>query len=264
MPASKETIAEVGSNPDARTRQRSTIGFPYMSLDAAITLARAVHDNVSRGDCDDNQLAAWTQQSSKSSTFRVQVSAARTFGLLEGEAGTHRLTPLGLSIVDPNQEREAKVRAFLNVPLFKAVYDEYKAGTVPPPTAIERDMARLGVSEKQTGRARVSFEKSAELAGFFEHGRNRLVMPGLSAPVQTKAPPAIKEDEPHSEVARGSSGGGGLDPVIAALIQKLPKGKDDWPVDQRVTWLQMIAMAFDLAYGPGAPISITKGAVSAS
>ncbi len=258
MAGSTESNSEINSSSDGRTRQRSTIGFPYMGLDAAIELARAIHDNVSRGDCDDNQLAAWSGQSAKSSTFRVQVSAARTFGLLEGEGGTHRLTPLGLSIVDPGQEREAKVRAFMNVPLFKAIYDEYKAGTVPPPMAVERDMARLGVSEKQTGRARVSFEKSAELAGFFEHGRNRLVMPGLAAVQPSKPAATQKELTVRDETQVPAASGGGLDPVIAALIQKLPRNKEPWPADQRVTWLQMIAMSFDLAYGPETSIVIAK------
>lgn len=84
MSGDAETNVEAMDSPDGRTRQRSTIGFPYMALDAAIELAQAVYDNVSRGECDDNQLAAWSGQSPKSSTFRVQISAARMFGLLEG------------------------------------------------------------------------------------------------------------------------------------------------------------------------------------
>jgi hypothetical protein len=41
-----------------------------------------------------------------------------------------------------------------------------------------------------------------------------------------------------------------LDPLIAALIQKLPPANTtDWKVQDRVMWLQMIAMAFQMAYG---------------
>ena len=68
---------------ETKTRERSSIGFPYMPLDSAIELATAIHSNVGHGDCDDDQLAAWSHQSPKSSTFRVQVYAARTFGILE-------------------------------------------------------------------------------------------------------------------------------------------------------------------------------------
>jgi len=39
----------------------------------------------------------------------------------------------------------------------------------------------LGVSEKQKGRARQVFERSAEQAGVFEHGKNKLVMPGVAS-----------------------------------------------------------------------------------
>jgi hypothetical protein len=68
--------------------------------------------------------------------------------------------------VDPQQEREARARAFLSVPLYKAIYDKYKGGVLPPAAALERDVVGLGVAEKQTGRARQVFERSAEQTGF--------------------------------------------------------------------------------------------------
>jgi hypothetical protein len=253
MSGKTETMTPPDDSDEGGKRQRSTIGFPYMALPDAIEIAKAIHDNVSRGSCDEDQLAVWTSQSAKSSGFRVQVSAARMFGLIENDGGSYKLTPLGVSIVSPDQAREAKATAFLNVPLFKAMYDEYKSGSVPPAAAIERDMARLGVSSKQTGRARVAFDKSAEEAGFYEHGKNRLVAPGIAA--GEKPPPKPDESEGNGT---GGNDGGGLDPVISALIQKLPKGKTKWSVDDRVTWLQMIAMAFDMAYGIEAKINITK------
>ncbi|HLY04928.1 MAG TPA: hypothetical protein VKR31_04200 [Rhizomicrobium sp.] len=252
----KATLA--ASKVDAR--QRSSIGFPYMALDAAMELAKAIYDNVGQGQCDDAQLAAWSSQSSKSSTFRVQVYASRTFGVLEGEGGYHRLTPLGLEIVDPQQERQARVRAFLTVPLFKAVFEAYKGTVLPPTAALERELVKLGVSDKQKGRARNVLEKSADCAGFFEHGRNRLIMPGITQGAPATQKTDARDASSDNVIGGGGNGGGGLDPVIAALIQKLPKGKEPWPTDQRVAWLQMIAMAFDMAYGSDTPITITKKA----
>ena len=67
----------------------------------SIQLAEAIHKNVGTGDCDDDQLAAWTGQSPKSSNFRAQVYSARTFGLLEGDGRRHKQTELGRAIVDP-------------------------------------------------------------------------------------------------------------------------------------------------------------------
>jgi hypothetical protein len=43
-------------------------------------------------------------------------------------------------------------------------------------------------------------------------------------------------------------GGGPNDPLIQAVIQKLPT-KGPWPAKARITWMKMLAMAFDIAYG---------------
>jgi hypothetical protein len=50
--------------------------------------------------------------------------------------------------------------------------------------------------------------------------------------------------------------------LIAALIQKLPPSGTDWSSDDRVMWLQMISMAFQMAYGQKEPIKITKDAAN--
>jgi hypothetical protein len=261
MAGQDETVVDATRDTDdAQGRQRSTIGFPYVDLKSAIALASAIHGNVGLGECDDLQLAAWTEQSAKSSTFRNQLSAARMFGLMATDgAGKHKLTDLGRMIVDPARSREAKARAFLNAPLYRAVFDSYKDGVLPPATALSRDMVGLGVAEKTKDRARQLFERSAEIAGFFAHGRNRLVMPGVA--VKEEIPADQKDDQNGHNGDGGGSGGGGTggkDPLIAALIQKLPRAGEDWPTDDRVTWLQMIAMAFQMTYGAGEPIEIKK------
>ena len=81
---------------------------------------------------------------------------------------------------------------FLNVPLYKAIFDKYKGGVLPPQAALERDIIGLGVAEKQTGRARQVFERSAEQANFVEHGKDRLVMPAVAL---RETPPETPEDK---------------------------------------------------------------------
>lgn len=39
------------------------------------------------------------------------------------------------------------------------------------------------------------------------------------------------------------------DPLLAALIAKLPKAGEEWPVDNQIAWLRMMAMAFGSVYG---------------
>jgi hypothetical protein len=41
------------------------------------------------------------------------------------------------------------------------------------------------------------------------------------------------------------------DPLIAAMVGKLPRAGEAFPPEQRAAWLKMMAMAFDVAYGAG-------------
>lgn len=244
-----------------KKRQRSTIGFPYSDLETSVLLARAIHSNVGHGECDDDQLAAWTKQSSKSSTFRVQVYAARIFGIIEGEGTHHTLTPLGRRVVDLSTNKEAKIEAFLNVPLFREVYEKYKGGVIPPTsTALEHELAQLGVAAKQASRARVSLERSADSAGFFENGRDRLVKPGLRNASALEEAPGDQSDTSMDQnnsrqspgaVAQSQPIGNDLHPFIQGLLQSLPEPDSEWETADRVKWLQTAANIFDLIYKGG-------------
>lgn len=235
---------------EADGRQRSSIGFPYNNLGDAIEIAQAIHDNAGTGDCDDVQLSAWLNMSSKSSGYRIQLSASRMFALVETTAGRHRLTPLGRSIVDPQQERAARANAFLSVPLYKVIYDNYKGGVLPPAAALERDMIGFGVAEKQTGRARQVFERSADQANFFEHGKNRLVMPAVA--LREKAPESSDEKDKSNGRRAGNGADNcldemGLDPLLVALLKKIPTS-GEWPAQQRLRWFRTFAMNVSQIY----------------
>jgi hypothetical protein len=39
------------------------------------------------------------------------------------------------------------------------------------------------------------------------------------------------------------------DPLLAALIAKLPAAGTEWPVERQLAWLQLMAMAFGTVYG---------------
>lgn len=249
MEGDQTNAANAASKEETQVRQRSTIGFPYADLNTAVELANAIHGHVGSGECDDDQLAAWSGQSVKSSGFRTQIYAARMFGVLEGESGRHRLSDLGRSIVDPNRSREARARAFQMVPLYRALFEGHRGGVIPPTAALEREMVGLGVAEKQKERARQVFERSAEQAGYFEHGRNRLVMPGVAPGAQHEEE---KPREEESDRGGGNGNGGGkpppVDPIIAGLLARLPKSGDVWPKAQRKLWIQLLEGSFELIY----------------
>lgn len=237
------------SNDEAR-RERSTISFPYGDLEDAIAVATAIHRNAGMG-CSVEQLAAYMKQSATSGAFRLNLSTARIFGLIESEKGQVTLTDIGRRIVDPAQERRARAESFLKVPLYEAIYQRYSKHMLAPPAALEREMQQLGVSSKQTDKARQAFERSAAQANFFEHGRERLVMPAFqagSAPETLRAEPVKERPRPTFYGGGGGSGGGADSPFIQGLLQKLPAPETEWSVTDRVKWLQTAAHIFGLMY----------------
>lgn len=237
-------------NKDDGKRERSTIEFPYMDLEDAVEVAKAIHRTTGSTPCQHDQLAAALNLSMNSSGYRVRVSTARLFGLLDSDRGSGavRLTELGQMASDTVREREAKAKAFLNVPLFKKVYELNRGKQLPPPAALEREMAGLGVAEKQKERARQVFQRSAEVAGFFELDKSRLIMPtgvGESLP-----PSALNEGNDDTE-KNGSGGGGdglGLDPLLVELLKKIPQADKGWPATQRVRWFRTFAMNVSQIY----------------
>ena len=166
---------------NGKKRDRSTIEFPYTDLGKALDLVRKLHQIAGQAATDRGQLAVALDQSVDGGTFRGLVSAARMFGLVRPEGGTVQLTSLGLQAIDSPTERAAKAEAFLNVPLYQAMFDRYNGYALPPAAAIERQMEQLGVAPKQAERARQAFASSAAVAEFI-NPNGRFSKPVLAAP----------------------------------------------------------------------------------
>ncbi|MGD9894356.1 MAG: hypothetical protein AB7U18_23965, partial [Dehalococcoidia bacterium] len=172
-----EPATDVAVDAD-RKRERSTIGFPYVDLDNALSVARSIHEKGG-GQCELDQLAAWMGHETVSSgAFNLKIAAARLFGLIEGERQRIRLTSLGRDAIDPQKEQRARATAFLNVPLYRRIYDEHRGSLLPPDGGLEREIQQFGVAAKQADKARQTFQRSAAQAGYFAAGKTRLVMPG--------------------------------------------------------------------------------------
>ncbi len=210
-------------------------------------VAQALHSNGGiEASCD--QLAAWLKMVPTGGAFRIRLYTARLFGFIEMErGGTVRLTGLGQRAADPNQEAVARSESFLTVPLYAAIFNNYKGGTLPPTKGLEREIEKLGVAPKQADRARRVFGRSAKQAGFFAHGTERLVMPAF----KDKGPVATPVSGPPKEYGRhGGDDGGGRDlhPFIRGLLETLPEPRTKWGARDRVKWLSAAAQIFDLIY----------------
>ena len=244
-----EKVVALESGGTAK-RQRSSIAFPYRDLDEAVAIAKALYTNHGTNACSIEQLAAWSKQSPTASTFRSRLSACKLFGLIDADRlDAIRLTELGRLVVDPKREREGRARAFLAVPLYEALHNKFKGFSIPEGQAMEKELVALGVAETLKGHARRAFESSAEQAGFFEAGRDRLVLPGVG-----QAPPAGAAASDGPETGKKNGGGGGdgtgldLDPLLIAMLKKIPASGNDWPGPQRVRWFRTFAMNVSQIY----------------
>lgn len=227
-------------------RERSTIEFPYLDLDAAVEVAKGVHQ-VGGNSCGWDQLAAHLNQAASGGGFRMRVMTAKTFGLLTYGQGTVTLTELGQRLNDPQQEKAAKADAFLRVPLYNRIYENYKNGTLPPADALENEIVKMGVAPKQKGKARQAFHRSANSAGYFWSGSNRLVRPAIKA---SAAAPAV-EPEPHTDERkkkREDADEGRRHPLIEGLLKELPEPQSEWTTEDRKKWLEMASTIFNVIY----------------
>ncbi len=110
--------------------------FPLNTLEDALAVALAIKTKNNGKPFDTEDLAKACDRTRKSTTFYYLAAAARDYGLTDGsrDTATISLTELGQRIVYPESaedQRLAKVDAFLKVKLFKDVFDHYGGGTLP-------------------------------------------------------------------------------------------------------------------------------------
>lgn len=228
-------------------RERSTIAFPYSDLDAAVDVVKGVH-NAGGTACDYDQLAAELKMEAKGGAFRLRITGAQTFGVINYERGGRiSLTELGRLLIDQQQERAARVTAFLTVPLYQRVYEQFKGGPLPPQAGLERAIEAMGVGPKVKEKARQVMLRSAKQAGFFEAAADRLVKPS----VRQDTPPPANDQSGQQKPTGGNGGGNGtgdLHPLIQGIVMTIPKAGSEWSAQERMNWLTMAASIFKLIY----------------
>lgn len=270
----------LGSGPEEapvkRTRERSTIEFPYSDLESTVEMVRTLHAKAGT-QCEDVQLASWMNQTASGGGFRSRLSAGRMFGLIETNGPHVSVTSLGLDATDEDRAAPALAEAFLRVPLYRQMYEKYKGYALPPPQAIESQMEGMGVTPRQKDRARQTFTKSAQYAGYIDAQTGRLTKPAFAAP----PPPPDRPDERQNgdsagNSANGENGGAGasggagaelppsLHPFIVGLLHELPPAKTAWSVDKRVDWLTAAATMFKLIYSGEGTIKVSGGEVASA
>lgn len=230
------------------TQERSSIEFPYTDLDSSVDVARGVHQ-AGGTSCEMEQLAAALKMEAKGGGFRMRVTSAQTFGLIENERGGRvNLTDLGRLLVDIDTERAARVTAFLTVPLYSKAYDTFKGSPLPGAQGLEQALVNMGVGRKVADRARQVMMRSAKQAGFLDAAPDRLVKPAMKAPV-SEGVSATPTDSGGASI--GASLPKGMHPLIQGLLTTLPQAESPWSVTDRLNWLTMANSIFKIIYkGP--------------
>ncbi len=247
---------------------QARIAYPFIPLTDVVKMAQAI--SLRGGRCRFDDLADALGQQKTSGAFRGRTSAARMYGAVETVGSELVLTELGKAMCSPDPEGDTLAQAFLRVPLYEALHARYAAesGKLPAREVIEADMMRLGVPAKSVELARRAFLRSAEFAGFFRSGRDRLIRPapmsGSIAPRHVGAPePTEPTVGPLAEAAPMAE-----HPLIQGLMAKLPPEGERFTPRQRQRWLDTAKAALDLMYAgededeSGLPAGNLNGATS--
>lgn len=102
--------------------------FPSIRIDRAIQILQRISDQPYRGEISQSGLAQELKMSERGGAFGNLVGSLRDYGLVSGK-GTLQVTELGKRIVTGSAEEStrSKALAFLNVPLFKEIYNRIRA-----------------------------------------------------------------------------------------------------------------------------------------
>jgi hypothetical protein len=162
--------------------------------------------------------------------------------------GTVMPTDLGRRLLDERTAADAKADAFLNVPLYAELFGRLRSATLPSDKGLESLIRDLGVAAKQVPTARQAFQRSADQAGYFHQGRNRLVTPPRGRVEDTSGP---QEEEEPGDAQRREEGQPGMqaDPLLASLFQKLPPKDQGFSKTQQDNFITALKAVFPLVYG---------------
>jgi hypothetical protein len=240
------TEAEAQDGSQAGTsRERSIVRFCYEDLGSAQSVVKALHSQYG-GRATYDQIAAELHSSPKSGAFRNKVSAARMFGFVTVDRqGVISPTPLGANLLDERTASDAKAEGFLNVPLYAQLYERFRNSTVPEDKGLENVIREMGVATKQVVTARQVFQRSAQQAGYFRHGRNRLVKPPQG--IVTESGYAEERTDDRQEEGQP---GMQADPLLTSLFQKLPPAAKGFSKNERENFVTALEAIFTIVYGP--------------
>jgi hypothetical protein len=207
---------------------RSEVRFPVYDLGACVAVAKAIHEKGGGSATDDHLAAFLGYKSANNGAFINRLAASKLFGLIEGGPSRRTITQLAQKILMPIRDtdpRQGLVDAFMRVPLYSAVYEEYKGKELPPEFGLKNALrTQFGVTPKRIDRAYSALIDSAETAGFFDvrGSRTQLIMPAITPRTASNATDEDGEEADGDQPGGGAGGGGGrFDPPPVKTKEEL-------------------------------------------
>jgi hypothetical protein len=247
--ALKSTRKENGS----WTVGRSGIVSPYFDLAASIKVAQVIHQQGA-GTASSQQLAQWLgYKSTNSGTYATRLSAAtKHFGLIEYSGDTFGLTERAKIILAadmPENVATAKIEAFLAVPLFSRVYEQFRSSQLPPAEGLKNlFLNTYKILPDRVAHAMRVLLNSAEQAGFFAPNgdRSRLIKPLDNQ--QSLSQTYRQDDTPRLSTDAVNRKSGAVDPALLSLLGKLPAPGESWSALEQTRFLTALTHTIQFLY----------------
>ena len=214
-----------------RTRVVSEVRFPVYSLLDSLEVARAIHEKGG-GLASNEQLAVFLRyRGSNNGSYLARVAAARMFDFVAGEGSRLTISPRAQTILMPvykEQVEQGLLDAFMGVPLYRAVYEEYLGKDLPSPFGMTNALrTRFGVAPSRVEPALRALMESADQAGLFKTkgSRTQLIIPTIGrtpAPRDDRREERTNDpDEQERDAGGGGGGGGHLPPATPKTSDEL-------------------------------------------
>jgi len=186
---------------------RTSSGTIPLALDLkeAVELAKDIYERGG-GVMTQDDIAALMKLSSKSSGFRMRLAAMRSFGLIQTEGQSVRLTQRARAIVAPSSAKEYQttiVEAFISITVFAYLHGKYQGGYLPEDTFLANTIVKELSSPSEHKEKWVrSFTESARAAGLLreESGKMRVLRtPSPAGGFVSEQSHEKKRQEPREE-----------------------------------------------------------------
>lgn len=129
--------SKTSSDNQNEKKQEASWNFPKQTLEEALELPKAIEEKYAGNSITAEDLAkAIGYNKSEDWRFREILRSSNLYGILEGSGAKANvsITDIGNKIVaptSPTERQAALMNAFLNVDLFKKVYEYYKGKKLP-------------------------------------------------------------------------------------------------------------------------------------